>query len=86
MEENNKWVSWGTPLMFLIILFLSFGLMIPWLGHEFDEWHFVYYATRGAQQYGRTSLVLTCWAITLLRGIFIRYSGAGWQCCLFGYA
>lgn len=40
---------WGTPLMFLIILFLSFGLMIPWLGHEFDEWHFVYYATRGAQ-------------------------------------
>lgn len=49
MEENNKWVSWGTPLMFLIILFLSFGLMIPWLGHEFDEWHFVYYATRGAQ-------------------------------------
>ena len=49
MIENHKWVVWGTPLIFLIILFLSFGLMIPWLGHEFDEWHFVYYATRGAQ-------------------------------------
>jgi len=30
--------SWGTPLVFLLVLILSFGLMIPWLGFYWDDW------------------------------------------------
>lgn len=37
------------PFALLILLVLSFGLMIPWLGYGHDEWHFIYYSTRGAQ-------------------------------------
>ena len=33
--------SWGTPLSFLILLVLSFGLMIPWLGFYWDAWPIV---------------------------------------------
>ena len=33
--------------MLLALLFLSYGLLLPWLGYGFDEWHFVYYSTRG---------------------------------------
>ena len=28
---------------------LAFGLFIPWLGFYYDDWHFIYYATQGAQ-------------------------------------
>lgn len=35
--------------MLLLLLVFSFGLMLPQLGYGFDEWHFIYYSTRGAQ-------------------------------------
>lgn len=40
---------WSGPLVLLCVLFLAFGLLIPWLGYGYDEWHFVYYATRGSE-------------------------------------
>ncbi|HLO14556.1 MAG TPA: hypothetical protein VK206_06995 [Anaerolineales bacterium] len=51
VEEINKdkLLFWGAPVALLVILILAFGLMLPWLGYGFDEWHFIYYFTRGSQ-------------------------------------
>jgi hypothetical protein len=35
------------PLALLSLLILSFGILLPWLGYGFDDWHFIYYSTRG---------------------------------------
>lgn len=43
---NNTFFT--TPLTLLSLLVLSFGLMLPWLGYGFDDWHFIYYSTRGS--------------------------------------
>jgi hypothetical protein len=40
---------WSPLLVLLFVLVLAFGLLIPWLGYGYDEWHFVYYATRGSE-------------------------------------
>ena len=37
--------AWGAPLTLLALCVLAYGLLIPWLGYAYDEWHFVYYAT-----------------------------------------
>jgi hypothetical protein len=40
----------AVPIVFLSVLFLAFGLLIPWLGIYWDDWLFVYNAyARGAQ-------------------------------------
>jgi len=39
----------GVPLALLVLMAISYGVMIPWLGYGFDDWHFIYYATRGSQ-------------------------------------
>ncbi|MCG2787309.1 MAG: hypothetical protein L6461_19650 [Anaerolineae bacterium] len=32
------------PVLVLILLcVLAYGIMIPWLGHVYEEWHFIYY-------------------------------------------
>jgi len=49
---KDKLRLWDAPLMLFVLLGLSFGTMIPWLGYAFDEWHFIYYSTRGAQGLG----------------------------------
>jgi len=38
---------WNVPFALLGVLILAFGLQIPWLGFGYDEWHFIYYSTRG---------------------------------------
>lgn len=35
---NRQMQSWVIPLGLLVILILSFGLMIPWLGFYWDDW------------------------------------------------
>lgn len=35
------------PLLLTVLVVLSYGLLIPWLGFGGDEWNFIYYATRG---------------------------------------
>jgi len=47
--SNLRLSFWSGPLVLLFVLFLAFGLLIPWLGYGYDEWHFVYYATRGSE-------------------------------------
>ncbi len=37
------------PLALLAACVLAFGLLIPWLGFYYDDWHFIYYASRGTQ-------------------------------------
>ena len=44
--------KWKTPLVLFGLIFVSYGLMIPWLGYSFDDWHFIYYATRGVDGIG----------------------------------
>jgi hypothetical protein len=39
----------NVAFVLLALMLLSFGIMIPWLGYGFDEWHFIYYFTRGIQ-------------------------------------
>lgn len=34
----------SVPIALLIILFLAFGILSPWLGFYQDDWHFIYYA------------------------------------------
>lgn len=46
-DKEKLFIFWGTPLMLLVLLILSYGLMIPWLGYGFDEWHFIYHSTQG---------------------------------------
>lgn len=39
LPKNHGGFSWATiPLALLILLFLSFGLLIPWLGFYWDDW------------------------------------------------
>jgi hypothetical protein len=45
---SNRFL-WSVPLTLLGVLILAFGLQIPWLGYGYDEWHFIYYATRGVE-------------------------------------
>ncbi len=41
---------WAAPAGLLALCILAYGLLIPWLGYSYDEWHFVYYASmRGGQ-------------------------------------
>ena len=41
---------WSAPAGLLALCILAYGLLIPWLGYSYDEWHFVYYAgLRGGQ-------------------------------------
>jgi len=47
--KDKLLILWGPPFALLALLTLSFGLMLPWLGYGFDEWHFIYYSTRGSQ-------------------------------------
>lgn len=47
--KHQRLISWGTPLIVLALLIFSFGFMIPQLGYGFDEWHFIYYSTRGTE-------------------------------------
>lgn len=44
-KRNNK----SVVAALLILIIFSFGIMLPWLGYGFDEWHFIYYSTRGIQ-------------------------------------
>src|SRR5690349_4249907 len=39
--------TWSIPLALLAACVLAFGLLIPWLGFYYDDWHFIYYASRG---------------------------------------
>lgn len=39
--------AWSTLFIFLGVLVLAFGILIPWQGYGWDEWHFIYYSTRG---------------------------------------
>lgn len=40
---------WSVPLALLATTVLAFGLLSPVLGFYYDDWHFVYYASRGTQ-------------------------------------
>jgi len=39
--------AWSAPFILLGVLVLAFGILIPWQGYGWDEWHFIYYSTRG---------------------------------------
>lgn len=41
MPKILSWRSWANPLAYLVLLVLSFGLMIPWLGFYWDDWPIV---------------------------------------------
>jgi len=45
-QNLNKW---KTPAVLIALMVMSYGLMLPWLGYSFDEWHFIYYSTRGLE-------------------------------------
>ena len=47
LDKKKALPFFGTPFAFLVLLILSYGLMIPWLGYGFDEWHFIYHSTQG---------------------------------------
>jgi hypothetical protein len=40
--------NWLILLLFLIVIIICYGLLIPWLGHYFDDWSSIYtYKTHG---------------------------------------
>jgi hypothetical protein len=41
MQIKRTTPGWAIPLAFLLLLLLSFGLMIPWLGFYWDDWPIV---------------------------------------------
>lgn len=42
--------SLPTPAALLGLLTLSYGLLLPWQGYSFDEWHFIYYSLIGGSK------------------------------------
>lgn len=42
--KNQAASESGTPIAFLVLSILSFGLLIPNLGFYMDDWHYIFYA------------------------------------------
>ena len=40
-EKNNHILH--PALVLSLLCLLAYGIMIPWLGHVYEEWHFIYY-------------------------------------------
>ena len=40
---------WKAPIALSALMLTAYGLMLPSLGYSFDDWNFVYYATRGIE-------------------------------------
>ena len=50
MNAIQKILSrWKAPIALSAIMLVSYGLMLPSLGYSFDDWNFLYYATRGIE-------------------------------------
>ena len=50
MNHIKKTLSrWKAPISLAAIMLVAYGLMLPSLGYSFDDWNFIYYATRGLE-------------------------------------